>query len=231
MTALAALSRAILALVTAHQYPGLFFFLLIEEAGVPLPLPGDTLIVYAGVRSRGGETIAALAILLVTVAATLGSSSLYWLARRGGRPALARYGRFLHLHAERVDRMEARFRRWGIWAIILGRLIPGLRTPTSVMAGLFRVPYRVFAPCTAFSALLWTLCYFYLGALLEPQWREAVTLITGDLDASVGIALVFMAVALGLTILWRRLRQRPHPATPAREATEGSPNPEASARD
>ncbi len=204
MTALAALGRAILAFVAAHQYPGLFLFLLIEEAGVPLPLPGDTLIMYAGVRSRDGGTIAALAILLVAAAATLGSSALYWLARRGGRPALARYGRFLHLHPDRVDRMEARFRRWGIWAIILGRLIPGLRTPTSVMAGLFGVPYRVFAPSTTLSALLWTLFYFYLGAFFEPQWRELLTVVTGDLDASVGIAVLLGLAAFVVAAVWRR---------------------------
>jgi membrane protein DedA with SNARE-associated domain len=208
MTALAVLGRAILVFVAAHQYPGLFGFLLIEEAGVPLPLPGDTLIMYAGVRSRGGDTNALLAILLVAAAATLGSSALYWLARRGGRPALARYGRFLHLHPDRVDRMEARFQRWGTWAIILGRLIPGLRTPTSAMAGLFGVPYRVFAPSTAFSALLWTLFYFYLGALFEPQWREALTFITGDLDASLGILVALGFVALVGAAAWRRRPRR-----------------------
>lgn len=224
MIALTALSHAILAFVAAHQYPGLFFFLLIEEAGVPLPLPGDTLIMYAGVQSRTGETIAALAILLVAAAATLGSSALYWLARRGGRPALARYGRFLHLHPERVDRMEARFRHWGPWAIVFGRLIPGLRTPTSVMAGLFRVPYRIFAPCTALSALLWTLFYFYLGALFEPQWREAVTFVTGDLDAAVGLALGLGALGLGTAVLWRRrIRRRAAAPIPGRGPTgEGS---------
>jgi membrane protein DedA with SNARE-associated domain len=223
MTFLAALSRAILTFVTAHQYPGLFIFLAIEEAGVPLPLPGDTLIMYAGVRSRSGDTIAALAIVLVALAAMLGSSALYWLARRGGRPALARYGRFLHLHPERVDRMEVRFHRWGVWAIIFGRLIPGLRTPTSVMAGLFGVSYRIFAPCTALSALLWTLFYFYLGALFEPQWREVLTLITGDLDASVGIALVLGAVILIGTALWRRHRRPSKQAEFLREvATRGT---------
>jgi membrane protein DedA with SNARE-associated domain len=219
MTALAALGRAILAFVAAHQYPGLFFFLLIEEAGVPLPLPGDTLIMYAGVRSRGGGTIAALAILLVAAAATLGSSALYGLARRGGRPALARYGRFLPLHPERVDRMEGRFRRWGIWAIILGRLIPGLRTPTSVMAGLFGVPYRVFAPSTALSALIWTLCYFYLGAFFAPQWRALLTVVTGDLDASVGIAVLLGLAALVVAAVWRR--------RPRRAAAQAGIGPEA----
>ncbi len=223
MSALTALGSATLALLTAHQYPGLFFLLLLEEAGVPLPLPGDTLIVFVGVRSRSGQANAALAILLVAAAATLGSSALYWLAKRGGRPALARYGRFLHLHEERVDRMEARFRRWGPWAIVLGRLIPGLRTPTSVMAGLFGVPYRVFAPCTALSALLWTLFYFYLGALFEPQWRAMVTVITGDVDASVGIALVFGLIVVGGTLVLRWLRRAPQPAVAAPLVAEEVP--------
>lgn len=190
---------------------------------MPLPLPGDTLIVFVGVRSRSGQANAALAILLVAAAATLGSSALYWLARRGGRPALARYGRFLHLHEERVDRMEARFRRWGSWAIVLGRLIPGLRTPTSVMAGLFGVPYRVFAPCTALSALLWTLFYFYLGALFEPQWRAMVTVITGDVDASVGIALVLGLIVVGGTLVLRWLRRAPQPAVAAPLVAEEVP--------
>ena len=223
MSALTALGSATLALLTAHQYPGLFFLLLLEEAGVPLPLPGDTLIVFVGVRSRSGQANAALAILLVAAAATLGSSALYWLAKRGGRPALARYGRFLHHHEERVDRMEARFRRWGPWAIVLGRLIPGLRTPTSVMAGLFGVPYRVFAPCTALSALLWTLFYFYLGALFEPQWRAMVTVITGDVDASVGIALVFGLIVVGGTLVLRWLRRAPQPAVAAPLVAEEVP--------
>ena len=223
MSALTALGSATLALLTAHQYPGLFFLLLLEEAGVPLPVPGDTLIEFVGVRSRSGQANAALAILLVAAAATLGSSALYWLARRGGRPALARYGRFLHLHEERVDRMEARFRRWGPWAIVLGRLIPGLRTPTSVMAGLFGVPYRVFAPCTALSALLWTLFYFYLGALFEPQWRAMVTVITGDVDASVGIALVLGLIVVGGTLVLRWLRRAPQPAVAAPLVAEEVP--------
>ncbi|HET8629389.1 MAG TPA: DedA family protein [Thermomicrobiales bacterium] len=200
--------HGILAFVIAHQYGGLFLLLVIEEAGVPLPLPGDTLIMYAGIRSRMGHNNAALTLAVVTAAATIGSSVLYWLARRGGRAALRRCGRFLHLHPARVGRMEARYRRWGPWAIILGRLIPGLRTPTSAMAGLFEVPYRLFAPCTACSALLWAAFYFYFGALLAPEWRRALAFALGDLDESVGIAAI-LGAALAAAILalrWRRQR-------------------------
>lgn len=212
MSVLGNLSRAILAFVVAHQYSGLFLLLVVEEAGVPLPLPGDTLIMYLGVRAMAGQANAVLTIAIVSAAATIGSSALYWLARRGGRPALRRYGRFLHLHPERVDRMQARFQRWGVWAIIVGRLIPGLRTPTSVMAGLFDVPYRVFAPSTAVSALLWALFYFYFGALLAPQWRAALAAVTGDLDAAVGVGLVAVVAALAVAVLLRRRRSGRRPA-------------------
>ncbi|HEX5506024.1 MAG TPA: DedA family protein, partial [Thermomicrobiales bacterium] len=210
MATLSGLSHAILSLVLAYQYAGLFLLLLVEEAGVPLPLPGDTLIMYAGVRSRVGDNNAALTLALVTAAATLGSSALYWLARRGGRPVVRRYGRFLHLHPERVARMEARYRRWGPWAIILGRLIPGLRTPTSAMAGLFDVPYRVFAPCTACSALIWALFYFYFGALLAPAWRRAADFVAGNLDESFGIILLLGAalVATILALRWHHAARR-----------------------
>jgi membrane protein DedA with SNARE-associated domain len=90
---------------------------------------------------------------------SVGSSVLYAIARRGGRPMLDQYGPVLHINAARVARVEAWFHRYGAVAIVVGRLIPGFRTPTTVLSGLLGVPYSVFAPATAVAAVLWAALY------------------------------------------------------------------------
>jgi membrane protein DedA with SNARE-associated domain len=206
MGMLIALRQALVAALVAHQYGGLFLLLLAEEAGVPLPLPGDKLLMWEGMRSRDGHVNAALVLLLVSAAVTLGSTLLYWAARRGGRPALQRYGRFLRLRQSRIDSMEARFRRWGPWAIIVGRLVPGVRIPTSIMAGIFAVPFRVYFPCTALSAVIWTVFYFAAGIVLERPARQALALFRHNVETSVGFTVLLIGLGLTLTLAVRRAR-------------------------
>lgn len=206
MNALWAVPAALLRVYAAHEVLGLFLFLLIEEMGAPLFFPGDTLIMAAGARP-GRSLIGGLTVIVASAAAAaLGSSVLYAVVRRGGRPLLVRYGRSLHLNEGRVATLEAWFRRHGVLAIVVGRLVPGLRTPTSVMAGLFGVSFRTFLPATAVAAVLWASLYYVLGLFLGQQWHAIVALASAHLHAAAGavVSLVVLA-ALGwiVTRRWR----------------------------
>lgn len=205
-----------------HTYGllALFALLVIEEAGVPLPAPGDTLIALMGAQPHRtlGFTVATLA--LCTLAVFIGSSALYWVMRRGGRPLLDKYGRFLRLNPQRLTRMESWLSERGTVAIVLGRLIPGLRVPTTVMCGLSGVPYRVYAPSAALAGLVWAALYFFLGALLGRHLSHLASFATGLLDTigdstTLTIILLVLLVALGLGAWggyrrWRASHTRAH---------------------
>ncbi len=167
MRAFATLYHIIFGLFAAYQLPTLFALIMVEEIGVPLPLPGDTLIAYAGAHTGRTPLGAVEVISTVALAATLGSSLLYLLARHSGPVLIRKVSRVLHLHPERLDRLEASFRAHGAIAIVIGRLVPGLRTPTTVMAGLSGVPYRTFVPSTALAAVIWSAFYYFLGGALR----------------------------------------------------------------
>ncbi|HZR01006.1 MAG TPA: DedA family protein [Chloroflexota bacterium] len=189
-----------------HQVPGLFLFLLVEETGVPLLIPGDTLIIAAGARDRSWP--AALTIIGVSaLASAMGSSILYYLMRRGGRSLLLKYGKYLHLHPERVDYLERKFQAHGALAIVVGRLVPGFRTPTTVMAGIFEVPYRTFVPATAFAAVIWAATYFYLGVALERAYRRFAGILLRNERAVVAVAVAFVLVAVLVWLLSRQSRR------------------------
>ena len=212
MSSLSALVTALLAFYQANEALGLFLFLMVEEAGVPLWfIPGDALVMAAGARPGNTPATVLQILLAATAGATLGSTALYTMVRRGGRPVLDRYGHILHLNEKRITTLEDWLHRYGPLAIVAGRLIPGLRTPTTVMAGLFEVPYWVFAPSNAFAALLWTLLYFFAGSLLASQWQNLVALVAGEADdiTEVAVVIILLAIVIGALVRRRRGRQQP----------------------
>jgi membrane protein DedA with SNARE-associated domain len=217
MSILSAAVSAILAFYSAHEALGLFLFLTVEEAGLPLWfLPGDALVIAAGAQAGRTPGSTVLILLAAILGVSLGSSVLYAIARRGGRPLLDQYGAALHLNAGRVTTVEGWFRRYGVLAIVVGRLIPGFRTPTTLLAGLVGVPYSVFAPATALAAVLWAALYFFAGAVLEATWRQGFALIAGELDDIAGIAVLLILLAVAAGAIRRRRRQNSPAPRPSR---------------
>ncbi len=113
------------------------------------------------------------------------------------------------LTTERLERAERAFRRWGPWAVIIGRHIPGMRIVLSAFAGVFELPVRVFVPCVLISASIWAAIFLELGRVLGRNSRELFQLIPAHL-----LPLVF--VLLGL--VWALWLLREHGWKPRRKA-------------
>src|SRR3954451_2379688 len=178
-----------------------FVLVLIEEAGVPLPLPGDLVMVVAGLRIADGRMSLLGTLLLLEGATLLGASLLYWLAARGGRPLLLRYGRFIHLDHAKLEKAERWVRRHGALAVIAGRIIPGLRIPTAIAAGVFGIPYRVFAPALAAGALVYIGFWVMIGYFFGPEALAALHRVRLPLRALLSLVL-FLALGAFLFLMY-----------------------------
>jgi len=178
--------------------------LYLEESGIPLPVPGDFYVAFMGRlygHSVSGWLAAWLGIIAVVVA---GSSNLYWLSRRWG-PALLRHPlatRMLHLNARRLEKMRRWFDRWGAWAIIFGRHIPGFRIAITVIAATMGVPYRVFVPSVALSTAIWAGVGLWLGATVGEALGN-VLIARGPIYL-LGLWLLIVVVAVTVVLAWRR---------------------------
>src|SRR5258706_12452488 len=133
-----------LGLLQRHSLIAILIAVLLEELGIPMPIPTDLLIVFAGVRVGRSTNAFALWFLLLNIASALGASGLYLIVRRGGRPLIERYGRYVHLGPRQVDRAEQLLGRGGWWSIAVGGAIPGLRYLTGIPGALFELPYLRF---------------------------------------------------------------------------------------
>jgi membrane protein DedA with SNARE-associated domain len=190
-----------------HGVLAAFVYLALEEAGVPIPVPGDFLMLALGARAREGGIVLWQVIAAMEAGTILGSSLLYLLARRGGRGLVERYGPFIGIGPAQLDRAERHLQRHGAIAVVLGRLLPGLRVLTAIACGIFRVPFRVFLPAMSLGSLIYIVGYTMLGYFAGPAVLgvfEALHLPLG-LVGSGGLLLVVIA---GLVLVRRGL---PHP--------------------
>jgi membrane protein DedA with SNARE-associated domain len=189
--------------IEEHAQLALFLWLLLEEAGLPMPIPGDLVILASGARVGRGEMNLMVAVVLIEAATMLGASFLYWVARRGGRAVLLRYGKYLQLDADRLARAEEFYRRRGFLAIVIGRLTPGLRIASTVTAGALGVPYRVFFPACLIGSN--NLLFFLLGLFAGPRVLDAI--------GGVRFSVRFFMVLGGLVVLvaaYLIIRRRAH---------------------
>jgi len=191
-TARAALSG----LIDQHGVLAAFVLILIEEAGVPVPIPGDFLMLLLGMHAREGRVPLWEALLVMELATLLGATVLYAAASRGGRGLVYRYGRYIHLTPERLDRAERWLVRHGARAIVAGRLTPGLRIATVITCGVLGVPIKRFLPGLALGSFLYILLYTVLGFVFGPP----ILSIVGGIHLPLG--LLESLVPLVLLVVW-----------------------------
>jgi membrane protein DedA with SNARE-associated domain len=196
----------LLRFITGPGYLLGFPLLYIEESGVPLPLPGDVFLMYAGKQLPRDPAAWAAGWLAFVVCVTLGASNLYWLARRFGRGlAMGRVGVLLHLTPQRLEWAETWFDRWGMIAVIFGRHLPGGRIPITVAAGVLRMRYPMFALGVMVSAMVWAAFWLTVGIIFGSQLERILKLHQEFTIFAVGLIGAGIAVYVGLRVVaWRR---------------------------
>lgn len=144
----------------------------IEEAGVPLPIPGDLLLVFAGFQISSSNLEISTAYLSSIVGVVVGSSLLFFLGKFGGRPLVIKYGKYILLPHSRLEKIESWFLKRGKKAVVIGRFVPGLRVFISAVAGILELKYAYFLPQILVASTIWILAFIGLGYALGEKWHN-----------------------------------------------------------
>lgn len=184
-----------------------FLALYLEESGVPMPIPGDVMIAYVGSGLTGLFFSLVLAWIGLTACIFLGSTNLYLLSRRYAPHLLSgAFARFFHISPQALQSSHLWIARWGFWAVAIGRHIPGLRIPLTVVAGSLGMSYWKFALATTLSGGAWTLLYLYLGALYGSRVLGILYQHFWPTVIIVLLAIIFLMIG---RLVWIYLRPRP----------------------
>jgi membrane protein DedA with SNARE-associated domain len=172
----------------------LYLIISIEEAGLPLPAPGDLVIAFYGYRARDDPLALLRVILTCAAASTTGTLVPYLIARRWGMGLALRLAGWLGVHEHRVDEWTERIRRYGFRAVLVGRLIPGLRVAMSLIAGTARVPVPRFSAGVFVAATLYWTGWVLLGALVGPRVDDLIEPYLGYIAIGIPVVLIVLLV-------------------------------------
>ncbi len=161
--------------IVQYGYAGLTALLMLGIVG--LPIPDETLLVFSGFLIYQGKLSAVPTFLAGFAGAVSGISLSYVLGRTVGRSVVDRYGRFMHLTAERLDRVERWFERIGEWLLPLGFFVPGLRHFTALTAGIAGLPFGRFGIFAYCGAAVWVAIFLLLGYFVGDHWQTAMHII------------------------------------------------------
>jgi membrane protein DedA with SNARE-associated domain len=139
------------------------------------PVPSELIMPLAGFLAAKGELNVFLVVLCGTLGTALGTLPWYYLGKWLGRDRLerwaAQHGRWLTIAPKEVDDAHRWFQLHGTKAVLIGRLIPAVRTLISIPAGIAEMPLTRFIAFTLLGSAIWTSFLTSVGYLLEDQYR------------------------------------------------------------
>ena len=193
----------------ALGYAGIALLMFLENL-VP-PIPSEIVMPAAGFAARNGELSLWGCILAGTAGSIIGGVFWYFVAKAVGCERLKRwfdrYGRWVGLRADDVDTAVKWFERWGVWAVLVGRLVPGVRTLISVPAGFSQMPFTTFLLFSLIGTGIWTTVLTTIGWVLRDRYELV--------DQYLGPVAIVVLVGLGSWFAWamwkrhRGMREQP----------------------
>lgn len=185
-------------------YPGIFFLMLAEN--VFPPIPSELIMPLAGFLAGDGKLNLWLTILAGTAGSVLGTTMWYYIGLWIGEARLkrwaAKHGRIMTVSPADIDTAHRWFDRYGVLAVLLGRMLPTIRTLISVPAGFVRMPLGRFLVYTTIGSALWTSLLTIAGYLMQSQYA----LVADWVDPLSKVIVVLVVVVY----LYRVFTWKPH---------------------
>jgi membrane protein DedA with SNARE-associated domain len=186
----------------------------VESFGVPAP--GQTIMVAAAIYAGAGRLNVVAVAAIAFVAAVLGDNIGYWIGVRGGRRIVHRFGKYVLITPERLERAEKFFARRGNRIVVVARFIDGLRQLNGVIAGITAMPWRTFLIYNAIGAALWVGWWTTISYLLGTHLVEIIEQV--HRYKWWAMAAVAVVVAAYIILHVRHIRRRRARAAAAAEA-------------
>lgn len=199
---LAVLAGFAIWVISTGSYVGIVLLMAIESACIPLP--SEIIMPFAGYLVYKGQMNLYLAATAGAIGCNLGSIIAYEVGKRGGRPLLLRYGKWVLIGEGEIEAADRFFARFGNMAVLIGRLLPAIRSFIAFPAGVARMPLVPFHIYTFVGSWPWCFGLAWLGMVLGEKWDSdpRVKAAFHSADALIGVLLVAGAV----WFVWHRLR-------------------------
>jgi membrane protein DedA with SNARE-associated domain len=182
---------------------GLAGLLFVKEAGVPVPVPGDLLVLGAGVAAAADPSSALVTLAVILVAGYAGGILQFLLVRGTMRRTLLAILERLGVPRPRIDALADRLRRSGARGVAITRMTPGVRIASIAASGLAALPMASFGPGLVAGNSVFVGGHFALGFVIGVPATAFVTSAGGTVAIGIIVALALLG-GIGWFVVRRR---------------------------
>ena len=186
---------ALVGIIAATGYAGVLILMAIQSACIPIP--SEVIMPVAGYALAHGQLQLILLATIGSIGANLGSIPAYWLGAKGGRPMIERYGKFVMLSGRDLDLAEKFFHKYGSITVLVGRLLPIIRTFIALPAGIAKMNQVRFHIYTFIGSWPWCYALALLGMKLgdkfstDPRFKAFFDRFHHVVEAAIVLAFVY----------------------------------------
>jgi membrane protein DedA with SNARE-associated domain len=184
------LSNYITQFISSIGYLGVFILMTLESAA--LPVPSEVVMPFSGYLSYRGVFDLTLITIVGAAGCMAGSVISYYVGLKGGRPFLAKYGKYFFINYRHVEHAENWFNKYGDKAVFFSRLFPVVRTFISLPAGIAKYSLKKLTLYSFLGSLPWCFGLAYIGFRLGPYWMNIIRFFNG-LDIVIVVILILCA--------------------------------------
>ncbi len=186
---------ALVGIITATGYAGVLVLMAIQSACIPIP--SEVIMPVAGYALAHNQLQLILLATIGSIGANLGSIPAYWIGARGGRPLIERYGKYVLLSGRDLDLAEKFFHKYGSITVLVGRLLPIIRTFIALPAGIAKMNQVRFHVYTFIGSWPWCYALALLGMKLgdkfstDPRFKSFFERFHHGVEAVILLAFVY----------------------------------------
>jgi membrane protein DedA with SNARE-associated domain len=158
-------------LIEHYGYLIVFFGVMLGTMGIPFP--SAAILLAAGVLAQQGHLDLRNAIVFGILGAIIGNQLGYWVGHKGGRPFVLKWGRYVNLTPERLERVERLFVRHGGKAVFAARFFSVSRILEALVAGISRMRWDTFFLYSALGGTVWATAVVLAGYFFGQSWTSA----------------------------------------------------------
>lgn len=191
----------VLDLISQYGYFGMFIGMVLEA--VIVAIPSEAILATGGILASKGIFSLVGAFLVGLLGSVFCAIVIYFMGYFGGKPFVKKYGKYFFMKEEDIEKSDSWFNKYGLWATLIGRNFPIVRTLISLPVGIMRLSFPRFLIYTTIGSIPWTFIFVYVGYALGNNWIVINTYI-GKLKTPIRILIIIFL----LNFIYRLIRKK-----------------------
>lgn len=189
----------IMEVMNTYGYIGILLLIAVEN--IFPPIPSEVILTFGGFMTTTSNMSIMGVIVVSTIGSVVGAIALYGIGVlidvNRLEKIVDKWGHILRLTSKDIDKANAWFHKFGVWAVFLGRLVPLVRSLISIPAGMAHMNFAIFLLFTTVGSLIWNSILVSVGAAVGTSWSTIV----GYMDTYSNITLLVLVVIFVLFII------------------------------